>query len=59
MVDVWFASSSSLAGVSPVRVAVRGPGSRLAVSSGNGRCRSPASSIPFGGVCNRAVRNVK
>lgn len=32
---------------------------RLAVSSGNGRGRSPASSIPFGGVCNRAVRNVK
>ena len=32
-----FVSSSSLAGGSPVRVAARRPGSRLAASSGNGR----------------------
>ena len=38
-----FVSSSSLASGSPVRVAARRPGSRLAVSSGNGRGRSPAS----------------
>ena len=36
-------SSSSLAGGSPVRVAVRRPGSRLAAWSGNGPGRSPAS----------------
>ena len=35
--------SSSLAGVSPVRVAVRRPGSRLAAWSGNGSGRSPVS----------------
>jgi Transposase IS66 family len=43
MVFFVFVSSSSLAGGSPVRVAARRPGSRLAVSSGNGRGRSPAS----------------
>ena len=35
--------SSSLAGVSPVRVAARRPGSRLAARSGNGPGRSPVS----------------
>jgi len=41
VVDSCSVSSSSLAGGSPVRVVVREPGSRLAVSSGNGRSRSP------------------
>ena len=45
-----FVSSSSLAGVSPVRVAARRPGSRLAASSGNGRGRSPASEALLGGA---------
>jgi hypothetical protein len=38
-----FVSSSSPAGGSPVRVAARRPGSRLAARSGNGPGRSPAS----------------
>jgi hypothetical protein len=29
------------------------------VAAGNGRCRSPVSSAPLRGVCNRTVRNVK
>ena len=41
-------SSSSLAGVSPVRVAARRPGSRLAAWSGNGSGRSPASKALMG-----------
>ena len=50
-----FVSSSSLAGGSPVRVAARRPGSRLAVSSGNGRGRSPASKALFGGATGRSA----
>ena len=41
-------SSSSPAGVSPVRVATRRPGSRLAALSGNGPGRSPVSKAPLG-----------
>ena len=41
-------SSSSLAGVSPVRVAVRRPGCGLAVSWGNLRGRSPVSNALMG-----------
>jgi len=40
--------SSSIAGVSPVRVALWWPGSRLAASVGNGRGRSPVSKAPLG-----------
>ena len=40
--------SSSLAGVSPVRVAVRRPGSRLAARVGNGPGRSPVSKALLG-----------
>src|SRR5512132_3128646 len=43
-----FVSSSSPAGVSPVRVAARRPGSRLAARSGNGSGRSPASRALLG-----------
>ena len=48
-------SSSSLAGVSPVRVAVRRPGSRLAVSWGNLRGRSPVSNALEGGATERSL----
>ena len=41
-------SSSSLAGVSPVRVAARRPGSRLAARAGNGPGGSQVKS-PSGG----------
>src|SRR4029077_16720400 len=43
-------SSSSPAGESPVRVAARRLGSRLAARSGNGSGRSPASKAPLGGA---------
>jgi group II intron reverse transcriptase/maturase len=50
-------SSSLPAGGSPVRVAAREPGSRLAVRSGNGPGRSPASRAPQGGgaTCQSAA----
>jgi len=48
-------SSSSPAGVSPVRVAARRPGSRLAARSGNGPGRSPASRALQGGATERSV----
>ena len=43
-----FVSSSSPAGGSPVRIAARRPGSRLAAWSGNGLGRSPASRALLG-----------
>src|SRR5204863_6336556 len=48
-------SSSSPAGGSPVRVAARRPGSRLAARSGNGPGRSPASKALQGGATMRSV----
>ena len=50
-------SSSLPAGESPVRVAAREPGSRLAARSGNGPGRSPASRAPQGGgaTCQSAA----
>ena len=48
-------SSSSPAGVSPVRVVAREPGSRLAVWSGNGPGRSPASKATLVGATERSV----
>ena len=53
--DLLFVSSSSPAGVSPVRVAARRPGSRLAARSGNGPGRSPASKALSGGATERSV----
>jgi len=53
--DLLFVSSSSLAGVSPVRVAARWPDSRLAASSGNGWGRSPASKALQGGAKMRSA----
>src|SRR3954454_8589519 len=52
-------SSSSPAGGSPVRVAARRPGSRLAARSGNGPGRSPASKAPLGGATERSVAQAK
>jgi hypothetical protein len=51
-------SSCLPAGVSPVRVAARRPGSRLAASGGNARCRSPTSKALFGGS-DRPARSIK
>ncbi|MGW3473576.1 transposase [Saccharopolyspora sp. NPDC000995] len=48
-------SSSSLAGVSPVRVAARRSGSRLAASVGNVRRRSPVSKALEGEATERSV----
>jgi len=48
-------SSSPPAGVSPVRVAARRPGSRLAAGPGNGPGRSPASEALAGGTTERSV----
>ena len=48
-------SSSSPAGVSPVRVATRRLGRSLAVRSGNGAGRSPASKAPLGGAPGRLL----
>jgi hypothetical protein len=45
---ICWSCSSSLAGVSPVRVAVRRPGSRLAARVGNGPGRSPVSKALLG-----------
>src|ERR1700744_4649046 len=53
-----FVSSSSPAGGSPVRVAARRPGSRLAARSGNGPGRSPASEALLRGS-DDAVRSMK
>ena len=52
-------SSSSPAGESPVRVAARTPGSRLAAWSGNGPGRSPASKAPLEEATERSVTRVK
>src|SRR3954452_18931407 len=52
-------SSSSPAGGSPVRVAARRPGSRLAARSGNGPGRSPASKAPWGEAAERSVAEAK
>ena len=52
-------SSSSPAGESPVRVAARRPGSRLAAWSGNGSGRSPASKAPLGEATERSVAEAK
>ncbi len=49
--------SSSPAGVRPVRVAARRPGSRLAARSGNGSGRSPASKAFWGS--NQTVCSIK
>ena len=48
-------SSSSPAGVSPVRVAARRPGSRLPASGGNARRRSAASRAPLGEATDRSA----
>src|SRR3954467_1670207 len=48
-------SSSSPAGGSPVRVAARRPGSRLAARSGNGPGRSPVSKALQGGATGRSA----
>ncbi len=50
-----FVSSSSPAGGSPVRVAARRPGSRLAAPGGNARRRSPASKALYGGATMRSA----
>src|SRR5215471_12066179 len=57
----WFFSfvSSSPAGVSPVRVAARRPGSRLAARSGNGSGRSPASKALLGEQLSGPQREAK
>src|SRR6266566_9847210 len=55
MVFFVFISSLPPAGVSPVRVAARRPGSRLAARSGNGPGRSPASKAPLGEATERSV----
>jgi hypothetical protein len=52
-------SSSSPAGVSPVRVAARRPGSRLAARSGNGPGRSPASKALLGERLSGPQREAK
>jgi hypothetical protein len=51
--------SSSLAGVSPVRVAARRPGSRLAAWSGNGSGRSPVSKALLGERLNGPQHDAK
>src|SRR4029453_11108875 len=52
-------SSSSPAGVSPVRVVAREPGSRLAAWSENRPGQSPASQAPMGKATERSVARAK